>query len=296
VDDALARFGAFALAPSELLVAAGLITVPTARWAAAGGGLLLLVFIFGIANALRQGRRPDCGCFGALRPMPIGASTLVRNGILLTLAVFLVAAAPGPAIDHWVGAHSAVEVIVTCAAVTAALTALVYLPQLLDRAGHTRALSGAPLPIGKRGPGFTLLDAEGSERSSQALFARGIPVVLVFGSPTCGPCVKLFPTVARWQRALAGRVRLVLIVSADVEAARAIAEQHEIAEVLSDPGGDVSRSYGISWSPGAFSLTPEGRIANGPASGADAIETLLRLTLDRAEPIPNPWIQTSNAA
>lgn len=293
----LARLGAFTLAPCELLVAAALIFVPTARWGGAGAALLLLVFILGIASALRHGRRPDCGCFGALRPTPIGTSTLVRNAALLAVAVFVVVAAPGPAIDAWLRAHSAAEVVITCAAIAAALAAVMYLPQLVDGAPHSiMPGSAAMLAIGKRAPSFTLTDTQGAHRTSQSLSAPGSPLVLIFGSPTCGSCVKLFPSLARWQRSLAGRLQLVLIVGGDIDAARAISEQHGIAEVLSDPGGGVSRSHGVIGNPSAVSLTPDGRVASGPALGPDAIEELLRSTLRRTEPIPIPWLQTINAA
>jgi peroxiredoxin len=293
----LARFGALALAPSELLVAVGLIFVPTARWGGVGAALLLLVFMFGIAIALRHGRRPDCGCFGALRPTPIGTSTLVRNAALLALAVFLVAAAPGPAIDRWLGDHTAAEVVITCTAVAGALAALIYLPPLLDAVLPTVTPGRAvALAIGKRAPDFTLIDTGGAQRTSQSLYAPGIPLVLIFGSATCGACVKLFPSLARWQRSLSGRLKLALVIGGDVDAARSIAEQHGIAGVLADPEGDVSRSYGIAWSPGAVSLAPEGRVASGPTAGPDEIEELLRSTLHRTEPIPTPWIQTTSAA
>lgn len=293
----LARFGAFALAPCELLVAGALIFVPTARWGGAGAALLLLVFIFGITSALRDGRRPDCGCFGALRPTPIGASTLARNATLLAIAVFLVVVGPGPAIDAWLRAHTVADVVITLVAVAAILAALVQLPQLVDAARHSLLPGSATvLTTGKRAPAFSLIDAQGIDRVSHSLYTPGVPLVLVFGSATCSSCVKLFPSLARWQTSLAGRLQLVLIVGGDLEAARSISEQHGVAEVLSDPEGEVSRSHGITLNPSAFSLTPDGIIANGPAVGPDAIEELLRLTLRRTEPIPTPWLQTTNAA
>ena len=36
-------------------------------------------------------------------------NTLIRNGILAGLAIFAVAAGPGPAVDDWVSARSAAE-------------------------------------------------------------------------------------------------------------------------------------------------------------------------------------------
>lgn len=292
----LARVGAAALGPSELVVAVGLIFVPTARWGGVGAVLLLLVFVGGITTALRQGRRPDCGCFGSLRPAPIGASTLVRNTALLVLAAFVVISAPGPAIDGWVAAHSPEEVAVVSAAIVATLAAIVYLPSVVDRAGPAITGGPAPLAIGTQAPDFMLLEAHGTQRNLPSLLTTECPLVLVFASPTCGSCVSLFPDLARWQRSLAERLRIAVVVGADGDAARSIAEDHGIVTVLSDPETAVTRAYGITASPSAFGLTSEGAIANGPAVGPDAIEELLRLTHHRLQPISTPWMQTTNAA
>jgi hypothetical protein len=124
----------------------------------------------------------------------------------------------------------------------------------------------------------------------------GVPLVLVFGSASCSSCAELFPHLARWQTSLALRLRIVLVVGGDRETARSISEQHGIAEVLADPDGEVSRSYGMVWSPSALTLNSDGSVINGPATGPDAIEELLRLTLRRAEPIPIPWKQTTSVA
>src|SRR2546426_6052808 len=67
---------------AELAVAIALIPAGSAQWAALGGVALLLAFIAGIARALRQGRTPDCHCFGQIHSAPAGRGTLVRNAVL----------------------------------------------------------------------------------------------------------------------------------------------------------------------------------------------------------------------
>lgn len=47
----------------------------------------LSVFTALIVARLREGRRPTCACFGAWSSRPIGASHVVRNAVLLGLAV-----------------------------------------------------------------------------------------------------------------------------------------------------------------------------------------------------------------
>src|SRR3954452_8257734 len=99
----------------ELAAAVLLILHPTVTAGAVLTLVLLLAFIGGIANALRRGVAPDCHCFGQIHSEPAGPSTLIRNGVLAALAIFLVAAGKGPAIDTWVGDRSAAELVAVVA-------------------------------------------------------------------------------------------------------------------------------------------------------------------------------------
>lgn len=65
------------------VLAAGLV-MPWAAWAAA---VLLAVFTGAVVRALAQGRRPPCACFGGLSSRPIGPGTVVRNLVLIVLAL-----------------------------------------------------------------------------------------------------------------------------------------------------------------------------------------------------------------
>jgi uncharacterized membrane protein YphA (DoxX/SURF4 family) len=52
----------------------------------------LLVFTGLIARRLAQGQHPPCACFGAWSAKPLGPGHLVRNGVLIVLAVVTIAA------------------------------------------------------------------------------------------------------------------------------------------------------------------------------------------------------------
>ena len=80
---------------AEIAVAIALVPTVTARWAAVVALLLLLAFIWGIANALRRGESPDCHCFGQLHSAPAGPSTLARNAALALLAAVVVVEGAG---------------------------------------------------------------------------------------------------------------------------------------------------------------------------------------------------------
>ena len=96
---------------AELATAILLIFEPTAQVGAILAALLLLAFIAGIANALRKGQEPDCHCFGQIHSAPAGKSTLIRNGVLLVAALVVAIGGSGPAIDDWVSARSAAELV-----------------------------------------------------------------------------------------------------------------------------------------------------------------------------------------
>ncbi len=61
---------------TELTVAALLVVPASARWSAGAAAVLATVFALAIAHALRNGRRPDCHCFGRLHSSQAGAATL----------------------------------------------------------------------------------------------------------------------------------------------------------------------------------------------------------------------------
>ena len=71
----------------EMLLGAVLVSGLARPAAAALAGLVLLVFTGLLIVNLARGRRPPCACFGASSRRPIGPGSLVRNLVLLALAV-----------------------------------------------------------------------------------------------------------------------------------------------------------------------------------------------------------------
>ena len=71
----------------EILLGAVLVSGLARPAAAALAGLVLLGFTGLLVLNLSRGRRPPCACFGASSRRPIGPGSLVRNLVLLALAV-----------------------------------------------------------------------------------------------------------------------------------------------------------------------------------------------------------------
>ena len=286
----LARVAGLALPLVELAVAVALVPTSTARWAALVAFVLLLGFIWGIVGALRRGESPDCHCFGQLHSEPVGPSTLARNAVLAALALFVVVEAPGAAIDDWVAARTAAELVAVGAGIAAVFFGVGWAYMWHQRRGLLRQLgraqriatSAAPgVPVGSRAPDFALPDLHGNTVSLASLLERGRPLLLIFVAPSCESCVELLPKIARWQRSLADRVTLVLVSTGRVKINQPIFAEHDITDdVLLQEFMEVSDAFRIRGTPSGVIITPDGTVATNPAETVFGIEPLLRTALN----------------
>jgi peroxiredoxin/uncharacterized membrane protein YphA (DoxX/SURF4 family) len=275
---------------AELAVAAALIPASTAWWGAVGALVLLLLFVVGISANLARGRKPDCHCFGQLHSAPAGRETLVRNAVLAALALFVVIEAPGAAIDDWVAARTAAELVAVGAGIAAVFFGVGWFYMWRERRGLKRQLgraqrlatSAAPgVPIGSRAPDFSLPDLRGETVSLDSLLQRGNPVLLVFVSPGCESCVELLPKLARWQRSLSDRLTLVLVSTGRLTVNQPIFEEHGMSDdVLLQEFMEVSDAFRIRGTPSAVIITADGTVATNPAETVFGIEPLMRTALN----------------
>lgn len=283
-----------ALPAAELAVAISLVIEPTARWAAIAAALLVLLFILGIANAMRLGRRPDCGCFGALSSEPIGPRTLIRNGVLLLLSGFIVGLGPGPSVARWSDMHSSAMIVFVVCADLLLLGAWFGASRLwpaheLPQTNASGSPSRTPIVPGDAAPQFATTDTEGNTYTLETLVQPGRTLVLIFGSSGCGTCVTLFEQLAGWKLALEPSLQLAVVSPGDPAWASPVRERYNLAPVLLDPDSEISRRFAVRITPTAYAITDDRRIANGPALGPDAIEDLIRLRLQRIRPKEGPW-------
>ena len=85
------------LLPWGELVAGGLLAAGVGHpWTALAAAALLVAFTAAVALRLARGEAVPCGCFGETSPEPVGADTLVRNGVLLAVAAVAVATGGPP--------------------------------------------------------------------------------------------------------------------------------------------------------------------------------------------------------
>jgi peroxiredoxin len=283
----------------EIAVAAALIPVASGWWGAVAALALLVVFTAGIAFTLFAGRRPDCHCFGQLYSAPIGSGTLVRNGVMIALAAFVVsqgeagastialaesAALAGSSL--WLSAGLAVAVAVLCVETWMLIEVVRQQGRILLRLDALETRSGVPdaaaaaanrpgLPVGQAAPAFALPGLYGETMTLDALRARGKPLLLLFTDPNCGPCETLVPDLARWQKAYDNVATLAIVSRGKPEENRAKLGAHGLSLVLLQKDREVSQRYGAVGTPSAVLLHADGTIASTLAQGADQIRGLV---------------------
>lgn len=303
VPDRYAALGGPALPVAELLLAAGLLFPATARWAALLAGLLFLAFIAGIGWNLRQGRQPDCHCFGQIHSEPAGWQTLARNTVLV-LATGIVVWRGGLNPVGWLADLSTAGRLgaalgIVILAVTAALAWLLY--QLMrqnerilarlealgvepsDDAKTEAVAAPAELIEARTAPAFDLPDQDGRRLTLQGLLKDGLPTLLIFSDPSCGPCNSLMPDVGEWQRRYAHTMRVALISRRSLAENLAKSAEHGIALVGLQQGREIDDLYEVNGTPTGILVQPDGTIRHQPALGPGPIRSLVSRLLTNAE-------------
>jgi thiol-disulfide isomerase/thioredoxin/uncharacterized membrane protein YphA (DoxX/SURF4 family) len=293
VPAALSRVFAVLLPLVELACALALIPVRSAWVGAVGVAGLLTLFVAGITISLARGAKPDCHCFGQLHSEPIGAKTLVRNMILLGLAIFVVWQGPSKsgagvanllsALDPLTSAilaFSAFLVVFMSLATWLAFHLLRQNGRLLVRLEAVEQRLGISmqvmpgLPLNSSAPAFALTALEGGKVTLDALRESGKAVLLVFTEPGCGACDTLWPELAQWQEEHAGRVTIVPVSRGTIEENRVKNAVHEVRNVLLQDDRETAKAYLVTATPSAV-LVVDGNVASPVATGADEIRALV---------------------
>lgn len=274
------------LPAAELIIAALLIPGATAPIGEVAAFALLGAFVVAMTWNLLRGRRPDCHCFGQVRPTPISGNAVLRNITLMVGAGWLAVAAPPESyrenavsgLASSFGLRGGEVVVAIVAVLVAAQALLVWqlfrqqgrlllrIDDLERRLATGDALDG--LPLGAAAPRFELLDS---------LLDRGSAVLVLFTDPNCGPCTSLLPAIATWQQESTPRLSLAVVSRGGVDANRTLAERHGIRNLVLQRGTELTDAYRVGGTPAGVLVLDDGRIGSATALGPEAI-TALRMT------------------
>lgn len=259
---------------AEIVLAVALVAVPPPG-AVSVAVLVLLLFVayLGvIARALAFDHPVTCSCFGELGLGEVTRRTLVRNLLLVLLAVLTLwsATATSSVAARVVDADATIWAWLGLVVVTAVTLTATFGGTKGDRLASSPApgpaeeeLDYARQPI----PFAALEDADGTSYPLTDLISEGA-VLLVFISPGCGPCAEPIARLPRWATEL-GPVRVRAVVSVPVSAAVTAAPELE-GLVLHDPRGTLGRIFGTG-TPGGVLLGGDGLLAGGPVRGTDEV-------------------------
>ncbi|MFI7003999.1 MauE/DoxX family redox-associated membrane protein [Nocardia sp. NPDC050175] len=271
---------AWGLPALEALVAVAVLVPWTVLPGALLALLLLVVFTVAVARLLRRGERPACSCFGAMSAAPIGARTLVRNGVFLVLALLVAwGAVACPRVPAALPTDDAVWLAVA-AALVAVLAWLWGEVHALRKRVDEQALStlGAEgLPVGAVAPEFSLLDIAGGRTSLASLLERERQVLLVFVHPGCELCAALARELPRWQERTERVLTIIVVGNGDAAEHAEWGRDQGLADipVLVQQGNEAALRYRVRGTPSAVLIDAEGRVAAPVARGAIAARELI---------------------
>ena len=301
---------AIALPVAELTVAGLLLPASTVAYGALGALVLLGTFSAAIGWNLAHGRTPECHCFGQLHSAPASWRALARNAGLLALAALALAGSVAEepvSASAWIADLSGSEllalvaVVVATAAVAVGGAAFISLLRSygrvltrLDRVEAALASAGISvdeepempeigLAPGTPMPFFAATAVGGEPISPDTINAAGIPTLLVFTSPHCGPCATLMPTVAEWQQQHEERLSVVLASSGSLDEVRVEAARYGLERMLHDGDHRLYEQFQANGTPSAVLVAPDGTIASWVASGAEWIEQLVEHVLEEGD-------------
>jgi thiol-disulfide isomerase/thioredoxin len=179
-------------------------------------------------------------------------------------------------------------VLVAIAACICAIAAVAYawsvrqeaqrLARDLDTARLAAGYRRGGLPVGYDAPVFVLPDLRDERITLTKLLEFGRPLLLMFMSPGCGPCVGLMPKVHEWQQTLSERLTIA-VLSTGTAQQNALFEEHGLKHVLLQKGMEVAEQFGVNSTPSAVFVSHDGRIASHPGVAEFGIEPLVRLAL-----------------
>lgn len=272
----------------ELAVAALLLT--PWRWTFALGSLaavlLFLAFWVVVARAMTFDPRPTCSCFGRVGDHRITGRTVVRNSVLLALALLtavvallgetgtglLADFAPG----DWAWLVLAVALATLSALVLGRGPSTDLAPGTADAQVEAAAPGGAGAQDGSLvGDELALSDGLLVSSDHEAVPVRRLaaqhPQLLVLANCWCGSTMVTIDRLPDWRERLPDLGVQLVHTHVPWEEPRLA----HVPGVWWDPGGRVYSAVQAGPSPAAVLLDTGGRVVDGPVTGVESIERLV---------------------
>jgi hypothetical protein len=304
VSGRLAKALAIILPAVEIVVAVMLMIPQSAGVGTAGALLLFVLFTVAMTIAVVRGREGNCHCFGSIVSTTFGWHAVARNAVLALLAGASIVM--GMSISRSWFPRSPGEIragvvllVAGFALLTACVVGLFWLGvqlwqqngrllqrvEQLERAANTAVKP--PAPKRRTAPHFILPDVHGTQVALPDLLARGKPLLLIFSDPGCSACRTLEPDIASWRRSI-DLPYTVQVISRKTDRGTAA----PLPGTLFQERREVMESFGLTATPSAVIIEPDGSIRGEPLLGQVAIRNLF----SGAAPASAPPRQTARSS
>jgi len=212
----------------------------------------------------------------------LGWPTLLRNVLFAIGAGVVIWAGPqaskasGLLLSEKFGVSQSLP-LVAILANAIVIAAVVYFQK---RAKANAALSASRaasqgLPIGAVAPAFELPAYCRDHTSLADLLEPGMPLLLIFSNPKCGPCAALFGELAEWQRNHREKLTIAVVTQGTLKDNFVNIARNDLQNVLFQTEREVAEQYQAVATPTGVLVSRDGLIASRPAAGADEIRKLI---------------------
>lgn len=226
--------------------------------------VILALFVAFLVLVVRVWRRPapvSCNCFGGLGDDTVGARTVIRNAVLVALAVAALALHRAPAsvtADRLAGWCYPVPAVIAIA-VAGGLVGWRSVAARRTRARLIRTL--------------TVQDADGNDLPITDF--QDPPTFLVFFAPGCGACHALVDDFRWWPHLLKDGFDLQPVFLGSPAQFAAVEKFAPLVPHAWYATTDVARVLGITGTPGVTSIEPEHPLGHDSVAGYGAIRSLV---------------------
>jgi thiol-disulfide isomerase/thioredoxin len=124
-------------------------------------------------------------------------------------------------------------------------------------------------------PAFELPAYRRDRTSLADLLEPGMPLLLIFSNPRCGPCAALFGELAEWQRAHRETVTIAVVTQGTLKDNFVNIARNDLQNVLFQTKREIAEQYEAVATPTGVLVARDGLIASSPAGGAAEIRKLI---------------------
>jgi hypothetical protein len=280
----------------EVVLAIALIVLSGPLFVAAAIATLglFLAYLVIIARANRFDEPVECGCLGRLGLGMVGPVTVVRNTVLVAVAILALvdAFAEQSILDRWLEADSAGWAWLGAVALGVVLTGLMVHAGRDPRGAESPASAAdAPHPAGHDAGGGVDADGDVEEADYERTPIPHISLVtpgtehrvtlrqlattharlLVYVNPGCGACVKVLDALPGLRERIGHIIGIHLVLARDDYVENPYLTPEALGnEWFLDPERVFSGTLQLA-SPGAVLLGADGYLAGGPIVGAQSV-------------------------